>query len=94
MSATLRTAYRLVVLVVALHGGAASAQDGARMKPAPSALPAPAARTAPSAIPNPYAPAAAPANAATDAYATGFAIGLGSALISKQLEEERRRQQK
>ena len=56
----------------------------------------PPTQPAPYAIPNPYAApsAAAPStgNRAGDAYATGFAIGLGTALINKQSEDEAKRQ--
>lgn len=87
------TAIALVGLT-ALGGFApleASARDGSR--PA-----APVTQTWPHAIPNPYAapvvPAPSTGNRASDAYATGFAIGLGTALINKQREDELKRQQK
>lgn len=57
--------------------------------------PVPPTQAVPYAIPNPYA-APAPAAPSTgsragDAYATGFAIGLGTALINKQREDEMKR---
>jgi hypothetical protein len=70
---------------------AVSARDAAR----PSAS---ATQQAPHAIPNPYAApvtaAPPPGDRAADAYATGFAIGLGTALINKQREDDLKRQQK
>lgn len=71
--------------VVSAGATAAVARDGTR---------APAtghAHTQSQVIPNPYAPAAPSRDRAGDAYATGFAIGLGTALMQKQAEDERRR---
>lgn len=85
----------LALVSLMVHGGlppsGVSARDASR--PAAAATP-----TSPHAIPNPYAaPAAAAAPAtrdrAADAYSTGFAIGLGTALINKQREDELKRQQ-
>jgi hypothetical protein len=80
----------LALAVSALLSGlvchAAIARDASR--PA-----GPATQTSPQAIPNPYA-APAKADRAGDAYATGFAIGLGNALVHKQREDELKRQQK
>ena len=44
-------------------------------------------------IPNPFAApqSGSPSDRAGDAYATGFAIGLGTALITKQREDEAKR---
>lgn len=64
---------------------AANARDGQRQ-------PVPVGQTPPTAIPNPYA-APATGNRAADAYSMGFAIGLGTALINKQREDELKRQQ-
>ncbi len=72
-------------LLSGLAPHAATARDASRSV-------APAAQSSPQAIPNPYA-APAPADRAGDAYATGFAIGLGTALINKQREDELKRQQ-
>lgn len=59
--------------------------------------PVQSAPTSPLAIPNPYAPPAPAApttgDRAADAYSMGFAIGLGTALINKQREDELKRQQ-
>ncbi len=82
----------LVSLMVlgGLLPSAVSARDASR--PASAATP-----TSPHAIPNPYAAPAAAApstrDRAADAYSTGFAIGLGTALINKQREDELKRQQ-
>ena len=66
----------------------AHARDAARQ-------PVPPTQPAPYAIPNPYSGPvfAVPStgNRAGDAYATGFAIGLGTALINKQHEDEAKR---
>ncbi len=76
-------------LLLGLQASAAQARDAAQPQAARPAQSPPAARV----IPNPYAPAPAASDRAGDAYATGFAIGLGTALINKQHEDERKRQQ-
>lgn len=78
-----------VGLTALLVPTAAQARDATRQ-------PVPPGQTPPYVIPNPYMPApqAAPStgNRAADAYATGFAIGLGSVLLNKQREDEVKRQ--
>ncbi len=78
---------RLVLALVAMAAAdAAFARDASR----------PVSQTPAYVIPNPYAPPAPAApssgNRAADAYSMGFGIGLGTALINKQREDEARRQ--
>ena len=89
------TTFHLVFAAVAVSASllatvAAHARDATRQAVPPT-------QPAPYAIPNPYAvpPPAAPSmgDRTGDAYATGFAIGLGTALINKQREDEPKRQQ-
>lgn len=68
---------------------AAQARDASRNPVLPG-------QTAPQAIPNPYLPTprALPSTGdrAADAYATGFAIGLGSVLLNRQRPDEVKRE--
>ncbi len=87
---SLRHTVGIVALVLGLGATAVQARDAAQPHAArPAQPPPPAARV----IPNPYAPAPIASDRAGNAYATGFAIGLGAALIDKQHEDERKRQQ-
>lgn len=84
-----------VSLVLVVTAAPAVARDAGRsVRAAPSPEPGTPAR----AILNPYqprpaAPGATSADRAGDAYATGFAIGLGSALIAKQKADEAKRRE-
>lgn len=89
MSKTPSLALVTLTLLIGLGPQAAFARDGTRQT-------APVTQTAPRVIPNPYAApvAVTPATGdrAADAYSTGFAIGLGTALINKQHEDDLQRQ--
>lgn len=78
-----------VGVLISAQAGTVQARDLANPYAAP-AQPAPPVRV----IPNPYAPATASPDRSSDAYATGFAIGLGTALINKQADDERKRDPK
>lgn len=77
---------RMAVAILSMAAsGSAVARDASR----------PASQTPAHAIPNPYAPPAPAApssgNRTTDAYSMGFGIGLGTALINNQREDEAKR---
>lgn len=78
----------MAVFTAVLIVSPAAVRDGNR--------PAPTYNTPPHAIPNPYAApqpsARSSGDRAADAYSMGFAIGLGTALINRQREEEAKQQ--
>ena len=88
----IRSAICFVPLAAAyLTAGPLAADDLSKARRAAQPATSLPASANPYAAPNPYAPAqpapAAASERAADAYATGFAIGLGTALINKQNAE-------